>query len=110
MKLGLLLLFLGAYFLTHGLWRLYCIRMYRKAYSLFKNRGERFLDYLDRELDSWGTNIAVMLGLHWWYDCKLYPVIQILWGLLQVVFGLFIFILLFKLNSTDYRLFLDIEV
>lgn len=110
MKLGLLLTFLGLYFILHGVWRLYCIWMYRKAYKLFSNSGERFLDYLDRELDTWSTNIAVILGLHGWYDSKLYSIIQILWGLIQVVFGLFIFILLFKVNSTDYRLFLDIEV
>lgn len=110
MKLGLIITFLAFYFFLHGLWRLYCVRMYKQAYKLFKNKGESFLDFLDRELDSWGTNLAVMLGLHWWYNSKLYSIIQILLGVLQVVLGVGLFILLFKVNQTDFKLYLDIKL
>lgn len=110
MKLGYLLLIISIYFIIQGVWRLYTLKAYKKAYILFKNPNEKYLDFLNRELGLWYIKLAVFLKLHWLYNSKMYEIIQSFIGILQVVLGVAIIIAMFFISRTEFVAYFNVKL
>lgn len=106
-----LLVFFIAYMFILGVWQFISLAVHKKGYELEKQGGETFFDFMCRYYsDDFFWKLRKRYGVKWVYNSKVYSKFVILKGVVLILLAISLVIAILWLKTTEYYVWLSIEL
>lgn len=106
-----LLVFFIAYMIILGVWQFISLAIHKKGYELEKLEDESFFDFMCRYYsDDFFWKLRRKYGIKWVYNSKVYSKFIMLKGFILIVLAILLVLAILWLKSTEYYIWLSIEL